>query len=95
MSSNAGGGGGGVAGFQPMRTAAGAQMNFGGPTPYLTYGCILNLSLSLLFNAAVDLQIKNIVIHSSRFLLSFLLVLLLIVPEINCFFAFYFFCIKK
>ncbi len=35
------GGGGGVAGYQPMSTAAcvhGAQINFGDLTPYLTYG---------------------------------------------------------
>ncbi len=42
MSPNAGGGG--EWGSQPMRTALhitwhGAQINFGDPTPYLTYGC--------------------------------------------------------
>ncbi len=41
MRPNAGGGRGGVAVSQPMSTA-GAQINFGDPTPYLTYSMLGN-----------------------------------------------------
>ncbi len=58
---------------------------------------IFNIWMYLLFHrvhfftAAVALPIENIVIRSSRFLFLFFLVLILVVPEMNLFFAFNFF----
>ncbi len=60
MSQNAGGGDG-VAGSQPMRTAVhitwhGAQINFGDLTPYLTYGSRSLLMIILCLIAAYGMD---------------------------------------